>query len=361
MSVSAYAAGALATPDTTAYGLLVGNSTTIRSRLDTLTEQASTGLIATVFSGLGAGAAATLDLRAELTAGKAQTDAIAGADGRITLTQTVLGQIGSIAATFYSQAATLNALNPSNVDVVAASARASLQQLAGLLNTQDGGDYLFAGSDAAQAPIPDAAGILASPLVTGIAAAVGGLAANGAAATAATTLSLAASNAAGTTPFSAALSAGTAATATLATGNGAPEHIGILANANATAVSAGTATTGSYVRDLIRSLATLGSLTSTQVNTAGFDALVADTRTSLNGAVAAVADEQGILGNTKTRIDATGTLITATGTALKSQVSNIEDVDLAAVSTQLTQTQANLQASYKLIASIADTSLLKYL
>ena len=364
-SVNGYAAGASAAVDYSTYGLLVAQSTETSSRLNTLTEQASTGLVSSVFSGLGAGAATTLDLRAEIGAQQAQIAGISSADGKLTLTQSVLTQIGAIASDFYAQTNTLNQVNPGNVDVVAAAARSSLVQLAGLLNTQDGDDYLFAGSDTGQAPVPGADAILSSPFFTTISTAVLALNTNGAAATEAATLATASSNAPGTSPFSAQLSQSSVAVrATLPSveiGNGQRVPIGIAAGANAAAISSGGSTTGSYIRDLLRGLATLGSLSSGQVDTTGFGDLVADTRLSLGGAVGAIADEQGILGNTQTQIDATGTLLTASSTALQSQVSNIEDVNIAAVSTELTQTQANLQASYKLIAGMSNVSLLKYL
>ena len=95
-----------------------------------------------------------------------------------------------------------------------------------------GPTYVFGGTDSANPPVPDAAGITSSPFYTLIGAAVTGLAANGAAATTAATLAVASSDAPGTTPFSG--PPGQAPTLDL--GAGAPVQVGLLANANTLAV-----------------------------------------------------------------------------------------------------------------------------
>jgi hypothetical protein len=56
------------------------------------------------------------------------------------------------------------------------------------------------------------------------------------------------------------------------------------------------ASTGSYMRDVLRALATIGSLSSAQASDPGFASLVQDTRISLSGGVAAMAQDAGALG-----------------------------------------------------------------
>ena len=124
-----------------------------------------------------------------------------------------------------------------------------------------------------------------------------GLGASASSVTAAT-LAIAGSNAAGTSPFSPALSqpAGAIPLATVQTGDGQRTPIGLLASANAFAASAGSSTTGSYMRDVMRALATIGSLSSARSARAAFRAWSQDTRTSLDGAISAMADDTGVLG-----------------------------------------------------------------
>ena len=204
---------------------------------------------------------------------------------------------------------------------------------------------------------------------------MGGLAVNGAAATATATYVVAASNAAGTSPFSVWLSQPSAVLQAnppvVQTDQNQTEPVGIPGSANGlipdsvssgnTIVGGPPSTTGSYMRDVLRALATIGSLTSSQVNDPGFQDLVQDTRVSLSGAVGAMAQDAGALGNVQSSLTATQTRLGDTQTALTGQVSSAEDVDMAATLSQLSLVQTQLQASYQLIATLSSLSLAKFL
>ena len=350
----------------TEYGLLsqlVAGSATVRQRLTTLTQQASNGLIADTYAGLGGGASVVLNLHPHIAALQTQQKNIDAATSRLGVTQTAMTQLQGIASSFLASLNSLNGLSASAVDSVAANARAALTQTANLLNTQDGNVYVFAGQDTQNPPVPDPNAIGTSGFATQIATAVAGLAANGAAATAASTLSIAGSNATGTSPFSTYLSqpAGTPQAPALHVGAGQIQQVGLLANANSAVASTGASTTGSYMRDLMRALATIGSLNNGQVNGPNFAALVQDTRVSLTGAVSAMAADTGVLGDAQSRLSTMQTTMTETQTALKTQVGNAEDADMAATLSALTQTHTQLQSSYQLIASLGALSLAKYL
>ena len=135
----------------------------------------------------------------------------------------------------------------------------------------------------------------------------------------------------------------------------------MLADRNTLSESTGTSTTGSYVRDVMRALATLGSLSGAQATTPGFDALVADTRASLGGAIKAMAAEAGALGNLEAGLDTRKAQLSDQEVALKGQVSSVEDVDWAEAAAKLTETQTRLQASYKLISGTKGLSLVDFL
>ena len=338
-------------------GQAIFGSTQVKARLDTLTAQAASGQVSDSYAGLGAAARTSLDLRPQIGALQARQGAIDQVTGRMTVTQTALARINSLATSLNSQVASLNNVQPSQIDSVALAARSALQQVAGLLNTKDGDTYVFAGTDSANPPVPDAAGIVGGPFYTQIGTAVGALATNGAAATAASTLATASSDAPGTTPFS-----GPPGQApTVALGTGAPVPVGVLANANTLAVSGGASTTGSFMRDVLRSLATLGNLSSSQANTPGFMALVQDTRTSLSGAIGAMGTEAGALGDVQSSLAAEKTEAADTGTALQAQVGSVEDVDMARTLSDLSAVQTQLSASYKLIGEMKSLSLVSFL
>jgi flagellar hook-associated protein 3 FlgL len=348
------------------YGLLtqlLANSATVRQRLNGLTQQVGSGRIADTYAGLGAGASVSLNLRPQIAALQTQQKNIDAATARLGVTQTSMTQLQSIAATFLANLNNLNGLNPGELDSIAANARSALTQTANLLNARDGNGYVFAGQDTQNPPIPNPDAIGSSGFATQIAAAVAGLSANGAAATAAATLTVAGSDTAGTTPFSDYLSqpSGSMQTPALQIAGGQIRQVGLLANANSAVASTGSSTTGSFMRDLMRALATIGSLTGPQVNDPAFSALIQDTRTSLTGAVSAMAADTGVLGDTQAGLTAMQTSLSQTQTTLTTQVSGAEDVDMAATLSALTQAQTQLQASYQLIASLGALSLAKYL
>ena len=138
------------------YGIiqqLIADSATIRAQSNTLIEQASSGLVSQSYAGLGDGATVALNLNPQLNDLQTWQTNIGQAAGVMQVTQTAMTQIQSIAATFFADTNNLNGVNASEVDSIAANARSALQQVAGLLDTQDGSSYVFAGQDTAKMPV----------------------------------------------------------------------------------------------------------------------------------------------------------------------------------------------------------------
>jgi flagellar hook-associated protein 3 FlgL len=355
-------------PATSGYGArgsVLAGAAQVREKLDLLTRQTASGRVSDTFAGLGAGAATSLSLRPAITrieAFQANGDAV---QGRMDVARSSLEQISAIAAEFRARTADLNGLSEAMVDSVAAGARDALRTVADLLNARYGDQYVFAGQDSARAPVPNSDAILQSGFYTDIAAAVDDLAVNGPAATIAATLATAGSNAPGTSPFSESLSQPAATLAALAdrvpVGEGRSVAVGIMASANAAAVSGGDSTTGSYIRDILRGLATLGALDSGQMHEPGFAELVADTRGSLEGAITALNVDAGVLGDRQAAIRDGRARLEETITSLRGQVSNVEDVDMAETLSRLSLAQTQLQASYQLLAGLQSLSLTKFL
>jgi flagellin-like hook-associated protein FlgL len=298
----------------------------------------------------------------------------------MSVTQAAMTQVQSIAAHFYAQLANVQGVAASAVDNIAATARDALSQVASLLDTQDGGVYVFAGQDTANPPVPDPnniANVAAHPggYYDQISTAVGNLGVAGAVATAQATYDIALSNAPGTSPFSAYMSQPSAVLQTqlptVQVGQNATRHVGLLASANALIPDTPPgapplpggppASTGAYMRDVMRALATIGSLNGAQASLPGFGELVQDTRTSLSGAVSAMACDAGVLGDTQSSIATTKTQLSDTEAALTGQVSSVEDVDMAKTLSALTLVQTQMQASYQVIASVSGLSLAKFL
>jgi flagellin-like hook-associated protein FlgL len=332
-------------------------------------------LVGVTYAGLGTGAPVSLDLSPQIANMQTWQNNVNTANAQMDVAQSSLSSIESIAANFYAQLNNMQGADSSEIDSVAANAQQALTQVAGLLDAQDGGAYVFAGQDTGNAPVPNPDNILTSDFYTQINTAVAGLAANGAAATANATYAVATSNAAGTSPFSTWLSQPYATVQTslptVQTGQQQSSVVGIPASANglipttpagpATIAGGPPASTGSYMRDLLRALATMSSLNSSQATDTGFADLMQDTRVSLSGAITGLNEDAGVLGNTQSAITATQTQIADTQTALTGQVSSAQDVDMAATLSQISLVQTQMQASYQLIVGLSGLSLVKFL
>ena len=326
---------------------LISDSAAVKQHLDQLTTQVSTGLVSQTYAGLGSAAAVSLNLNPQIAALQTWQNNINQAASGMQVTQTAMTQIQQIAANFLAQTGNLEGTDASEVDSVAASAQQALVQVAGLLDTQDGNAYVFAGQDSSNPPVPDPDSILSSGFYTQIAAQVGLLGTQGAAATTANTLVIGGSNAPGLSPF----------------GQGQTASVGLLASANSavTSTGVGTTSTGSYMRDLMTALATIGAMSSSQTGDAGFTTLVQSTNATLTGAVSAMAEDVGVLGNTQTNLTTAQTTMSDTATALTTQVGDVQDVDVAQAMSNLSLVQTQLQGSYQVIAAMSGLSLVKFL
>ena len=336
------------------------NSGVAQTQLDKLTAQASSGYVANSYGGLGADASTAISLQPQITSLASQQSAIDTVNGQLGVAQTALSQITSIATNINALIPTLTNINPAQVNYVAHAAQSALSQVASLLDTTDGSNYLFAGTDSSNPPIPNPGGITSSAFYTQIGTAVQALGTNGAAATLSSAVAALSSN----SPFSASLQTGTAASLvpTVQIGAGAPVQVGILANQNTLIpASTGANTTGSYFQDLLKNLATLANLSSSQVNLPGFTQLVQGTQANLSNAISGVSSEAGSLGTIQSNLTAQQVQLGDTSTALKSQVSNVEDANLAQTISDISEVQTQLTASYKLISELKSLSLANYL
>ncbi|MCK8783048.1 hypothetical protein M0638_01465 [Roseomonas sp. NAR14] len=337
----------------------------LQSRLQTLTAQSSSGLIGERFGDIAVGARRSLDLSAEIARRDTYATNLARAGAVATTTQTALGRLATIAKDFLSQSTSLLPGDATAVEAVAEQARQALKEVGALLNTRSGETYVFGGSDTANPPVPDAADIDSSGLVTQIRAAVAGLGGGNAASVLATAKAAAQSDAAGTTVFSAFLSdpaaGGSESPRSVPTGDGQSVPYGLFANRNTAVVSDGE-TTGSWSRDLLRGLATLSGLTADKIGeSSDFSTLVGSVTDTFRSAVGALGVEAGVLGDTQARMKTLTTDHAAVTITLKSQLSDLTEVDMAETLTRLQNTQTQLQSSYQVIAKVSGLTLASFL
>ncbi len=342
--------------------ILISSSANSRAQLTTLEEQSASGYVAQTYGGLGAASNTVFSLSPQISQIAAYQSNINSATTNMSATQTALTQIASIAQTFYADLPNINNTSSNEITSIAANAQQALSQIGSLLDSTNGGEYIFSGQDSANPPVANPNAITSSGMFSQISTAVGNLGTLGGAGVMSAALTAAASNATGTTIFSNYLSQpGQTSPTSVQVGDHQWVQSGVLANSNTLTTSTGANTTGSYMRDIIASLSVLGSLNASQANDGGLSDLVSGLHSTLSGAIGAIGTEQGVLGDSQTNLQTLGTNYTTLSTTLGTQVSNVQDVNMAAVSTQLQSVQTQLTASYQLIANIKSLSLTAYI
>ena len=343
------------------------DTSVLRARMATLTQQTTTGLKSQALGGLGADLPQALDIKAAIHRQQSYSSAISGATGRVAGTQGVLGQLQDIASRFADTLAIkLDPNDPQGIIRTATEAATALRQVAYLLNTQQGGQYLFGGTDLANPPIPDPANIGTAGFAIQIGGALATLGGGNAAAVLASAVTAAASNVAGDTPFSAFLSDPATGlveprrAVPIADGQTVP--YGLSANRNAATTSMGATTTGAWARDLLGGLALLAKLTpAAAASPADFRSLASSVTGWLKGAATTLGEESGALGQTEAQLDRFRATQAATVTALTTQLAGVQEVDMASTITRLQGTQTTLQASYTAISQLGTLSLVQFL
>jgi len=329
------------------------DQTRLRERLDGLARQVATGQRGATHGALGPVARVAIDLRSEVTRRETYAAAADSALARMGATQDVLGRLETIVSEVAAEAMRSRSFGASGVEALARTARAALEEVAALLNSRSGGEYLFGGSDLAAVPVPNAAGIATGPMAAAIAAAVATLDPTNAAAVRAATA--AATTAPATAPFSTHLEGPALPEPRRAVQVADGERIGwgVLASQDAAGEVA-----LSWGREMLRGLATLAALTpASAAQVPGYDELLAGVASDLGAAGRGLAQERGVLGAAEKRVEATRERHRDTLVTLRAQVVSLERVDLAEVSASLAETQLRLEASYATTARIAGLSL----
>jgi flagellar hook-associated protein 3 FlgL len=336
---------------------LVADSTATQMQLDKLTQQSASGQVADTYGGLGNTAYVSIGVRPQMAQVTAFQQNITTATTQLDTTQSVLGQLESIASTFNSDALGADMTTSTGATALAAQAQDALQQVAGLLNTQSNGQYDFAGTDSANPPISTAN---LATFTNAAGAQVSGLGSSTGATTLVSSLVTLATTANFAYPGSSAADATPTALLT-PIGQGQNVPTAFVAGVNSYATQPGNGTTGSYVRDLIAGLAGLAGLSSTTADESTLQSYGSAVSQLLQGAATAITTEEAGFGQVQSDLSTQSTNLSDTLTSLTTQVSSVENVNMTATATALSQVQTQLQASYQLIAGLKELSLTDYL
>jgi flagellar hook-associated protein 3 FlgL len=352
----------------TLYGSsLIGGLSDAIGRLNTrqavLQGQVASGVASDSYAGLGATAGVALSLQPQITAAAAWSSNVTNAQTTLGVTQTALGQIQAIATNLQTSLVTLSSSASSQtIATTAAQARSALDQLGMLLNTRSGDSYVFGGTASDTPPVAISGRLSTSAFFSEVAASVASVGTSGAAAVEAATVSLAGSNAAGTTVFSSALSvpadqAG-ALQRSVVTGPGERMAVGVVATAGTGAVGT---STGSVLRDLMRSLAAVGSLDEADSGSAGYADLVSSLSSDMASVSSGLTAMTAGVGATQQQLSDKAAGLQTLNSALNAQLGTAKDVDIPTVSAQLTATTTALQESYSLLADMKGLTLAAFL
>lgn len=338
-------------------GSIALNQATLRSRLELLTQQVSTGYRGAVYGDLGTEARRAIDLRGEIARRETYVAATKAALGAMEATHQVLARLETLVSNVAAEVLRAKALGEIDAEELANKARVALEEAANLLNTQHAGEYLFAGTDMRGAPVPHAADILNGPMAVAIAAVVTGLTPTNAASVLADTAAIVTAPA--TSPFSAFLE-----------GAGLGEPRRAVQVADGTRVSWGLMANQDYTgeavlswgREMLRAFAAAAALTeSSAAQGDGYTDLLQGLHDSLVAAGRGLAAERGVLGEAQLRVTAAqeqhGDLLVL----IRSQLADAQGVDVAAVSMALRQLETQLAASYQTTAMLSGLSLAAFL
>jgi len=356
------------------YGTLdrmLTSASSLRDQYATLQEQTTTGLISQSYSGIASNSSRVLSLSALSSQQTAYQQSITQAQGKATVMQTALSQIGTLVSTLSASAlSATTSSSPSAITSMAQQASQALSQLEAALNTSYEGDYVFSGADTSNPPVP--ATIAGSAMYSQIGTAVGQLATtSGTPSIAATviattvTATTAASGAASvaTTPptniFSNYLSlAGANAAITVQIGPSQSVSLGLPANQ----IGAPSATgTGNAISDVIRSLAVMANSTSAMASNPDFTTLMQNAATTLTSAGTTLSQESGQIGLSQNTMTAAASSYTSMQTVMASQLSNLTNVDMATVISRMQTVNTQLQSSYQVLGEMSKLNLASYL
>ena len=325
---------------------------------DALQLQASTGVLASSYADLGSSRTQALALQPAITQVSAWKSNVTNAQTTLTTTQSALSQISTIAQDLTSSLSTLGStLSYSTVTTAASAAQSALTSLGNLLNTRQGDSYVFAGQQNTTAPVSTDLGT--SDLATQIAKTVSQLGSTNAADVLSTTENLAANTSVGQ-PFSATLSTAPdqaqQQNTRVVVGQSETVSVGMVATQGATSTS-----TTSPIRDLMRNLMVVASLGSSSTSTTDYSSLISGLQSSMDTVTSGLGTMSGLLGVQQNSLTNQTAMLTQMSSALTTQLGQVKDADLAQVSTQVTDTNNQLQASYSLIADMKGMTLASYL
>lgn len=269
--------------------------------------QSSSGLVSQDYGGLGATSQKVIDWQVAASRSKSYQDAASSADDRVQVMYSTTGSIVDLLTSFKSDLTAALSANGSDSENLQNSASSSLSDLASLLNTQYGGRYLFAGSNTETAPVD----------LTGYAA-----------------------------------TSSTTSDTSYYQGN---DDISSVRVSGSRVISYGVTANDSAFEQGMRAISMIANGSSLDSDT------ISSALDLATQALDAVTGVQTRLSLSSAQLERAGNVQADFQDAVNNASSSLTDVDIAAVTAQISTYQSQLEASYSAIAKIQSLSLVQYL
>jgi len=127
----------------------------LRQQMDDLSRQVTTGQVADTYSGLGTSAEPLLNLNAQQPLLQSYLTNITSVSNTMTMMNNALTQITDVGNTLVTAIQTQLQNSPTNLQNIQQIAQQGLQTVEDMINQNNNGQYLFAGSDGSNPPFVD--------------------------------------------------------------------------------------------------------------------------------------------------------------------------------------------------------------
>jgi flagellar hook-associated protein 3 FlgL len=326
-----------------------------QSNLAQAQQEVSTGTYADVGLALGAQAGQDVDLRNQESLLQTFTTTNNLTAANLSATQNVLTGFQTTAQSFLK-----SLISSTNQDGVGSSlqqqAQSALQGLIAGLNTQQSGNYLFAGTNTAVAPLTDfyASGSASQAAVNSAFTSFFGFAPTDASAANITASQMQSFL---DTQF-APLFQGTnwssdwsSATNTTTTSEISPSQT----------VSTSVSANDSSFQDLAQAYTMIASLGTQNLSSAALQTVVTNAETLVNSGNASLTSLGASVGTVQNDITSATNQMSVEMNVLSTQIGNLENVNPFEASTEVTNLQTEIETSYSLTSQLSQLSLVKYL
>lgn len=338
------------------------NNLALQERLAQLRDQVSTQKKANDFGGLGSGARVSISLRGELKELESYTRNIDAARLRLTTQVEAMERIGALAKELNTELIKLQSDPHGDASVVNRIAENGYREIVSLLNAKVNDRYVFAGGDAATAPLPQAG---ADALFAQIATDLNGPIADAATALATTRATVASRGwfADSIDPDTSTPPVPTVPPVTVRADRNLDLEYGVLATNGTFSDDVVVADGLPYFREILHAFATAAHVDQPTgpAELDEFRTFLGDAQQALTRATDALDREVGGLGTVGKRLDGIENAHEDLSVHLQRGVSDVEDVDMAEAITKLQLVMSQLEASYRVTSSVNRVTLNDFL